>query len=167
MAPNIMNTRQKARYLQPWIFGIIVGALVVLAEVAFKLAPPSAYVVCLSCHTRDLLNTIINAVWVGNYPTAVVAKRMLMLTSPGVLLGAFVAAGMFGERRTQCSTHPVWFFLTGFGIMSIGLIIFGCPTRIVIRVGYGEFYGIVALAGMVAGIWCGTAMMRLRWRRGA
>ncbi len=160
-----MKIQPKARYLQPWLFGILAGALVVFAEVVFKLAPPSAYVVCLSCHTRDLLNTIVNAVWAGNYPTAVLAKRMVMLTSPGVLLGAFAAAKMFGERRSQRSMHPVWFFLTGFGVMLIGLVIFGCPTRIVIRVGYGEFYGIVALAGMIVGILCATVMMRLHWRK--
>ncbi|MCP4395862.1 MAG: hypothetical protein GY801_00930 [bacterium] len=160
-----MRTSQKSRYLQPWLFGVIAGALVVLAEVVLKLAPPSAYVVCLSCHTRDLLNTIINAVWAGNYPTAVLAKRMVMLTSPGVLLGAFAAAKMFDERRIHRSTHPVWFFLIGFGVMLIGLVIFGCPTRIVIRVGYGEFYGIAALVGMIAGILCGTVVMRLRWRK--
>ncbi len=160
-----MKTRQKARYLQPWLFGILAGALVVLAEVAFKLAPPSAYVVCLTCHTRDLLNTIINVVGGSNYPTAGLAKRMLMLTSPGVLLGAFVAAKMFDERRIHRTMHPVWFFLAGFGVMLIGLVIFGCPTRIVVRVGYGEFYGIVALVGLLLGIWCGTVMMRLRWRK--
>ena len=159
-----MTVSTHVRYLRPWLFGILAGAVVVLAEVIFQLAPPSAYVVCLACHTRDLLNAIINGVWAGNYPTADLARRMVMLTSPGVFLGAWLAARMYGERRLQRSMHPVWFFLAGGAMMLIGLVIFGCPTRLVIRAGYGEFYGIVALLGMIVGIWCGTLIMRLRWK---
>ena len=50
--------------------------------------------------------------------------------------------------------------------MVIGIVIFGCPTRIVLRAGYGEVYGIVALAGMFVGIAAATVLMKLRWSSG-
>lgn len=157
-----MKTRQKKSYLQPWLFGIIAGCIVVLAEVFFRIYPPSAYTFCLSCHTRDLLNTIVNTVSGGNYQTAVIAQRIFMITSPAVSLGAFIAAKMFNEQRVQRSERPLGFFLAGFVMMIIGLVIFGCPTRLLIRTGYGEFYGIVAIIGMFVGIWGATIMMRLK-----
>jgi hypothetical protein len=158
-----MKRGQRRSYLQPWLFGIIAGCIVVFAEVFLRIYPPSAYAFCLSCHTRDLVNTIINVAWEGNYQTAVIAQRLFMITSPGVFLGAFMAARMFNEQHVQRSGHPFGFFLTGFVVMIIGLLIFGCPTRLLIRVGYGEFYGIVAILGMFLGIWCGTVMMRFHW----
>jgi hypothetical protein len=54
----------------------------------------------------------------------------------------------------------------GFLMMTIGIVIFGCPTRIVLRAGYGEVYGIVALFGMAAGIAVATVLLRLRWGAG-
>jgi hypothetical protein len=90
---------------------------------------------------------------------------MLMLTSPAVLLGAYSAARLAGEHRIQPSDQPVRFFFIGFAVMIVGLVIFGCPTRIVIRAGYGEFYGLVALIGMFLGILVGTLLLKLRWSR--
>ena len=158
--------RQRPRkYLKPWLFGVIAGTIFVLGEVLFKIAPPSAYAFCLSCHTRDLVNTIVNAVFGKNFQTALIARRVIMVTSPGVLLGAFAAARLTGEHRVQTSDQPARFFLIGFAVMIIGLVIFGCPTRIVIRAGYGEFYGLVALVGMFLGILTGTLLLKLRWSR--
>jgi hypothetical protein len=151
------------RVLKPWLFGIIAGSVFVLAEV-FGLYPPSAYSFCLSCHTRDLVNTVLRMLWGRNFQTALVARRVIMITSPAVLLGAFLAAKKFGEHRIQSLSRPVLFFVCGFTVMIIGIVIFGCPTRIILRAGYGELYGIVALVGMLAGIICATLLMRFRWQ---
>jgi len=50
--------------------------------------------------------------------------------------------------------------------MTTGLVIFGCPTRILLRAGYGELYGLVALAGMAAGITASTLLVRWAGRTG-
>jgi len=137
----------------------------VAAEAFLGVYPPSAYAFCLACHARDLVNTAWNAVFGAVLETTGIAKRALLLTSPGVLLGAFAAAAMYRERRRQKLERPLWYFLAGLAVMTIGIVIFGCPTRIVLRAGYGEVYGIAALAGMLAGIACGTLLLRLRVRR--
>ncbi len=149
--------------MKPWVFGVAAGSIFVLAEVAFPISPPSAYAFCLSCHVRDLVNTVVNAVARSRLPVAEVAGRALMLTSPGVLLGAFLAARLHGEWQPRRADRPLLLAVLGFVVMIIGIVIFGCPTRIVLRAGYGEVYGIVALVGMLVGIAAATLLMKVRW----
>ena len=152
-------------YVKPWIFGIIAGAMIVLAEAFAGFYPPAAYSFCLTCHTRDLVNTFMNGVFGAHFQTTILSRRILMLTSPSVLIGAFIAARAYAEYRRQKSTRPLYFFLYGAVIMTLGILIFGCPTRIVIRTGYGDLFGIVALTGMGFGIWLATLLIRRRWSR--
>ena len=152
-------------YVKPWIFGIIAGAMVVLAEAFAGLYPPAAYSFCLTCHTRDLVNTLVNGLFGTHFQTTVISRRVLMLSSPAVLIGAFAAAASNGEFNRQKSSAPFLFFFYGALIMCIGILIFGCPTRIVIRTGYGDLFGIAALTGMTGGIWLATLLIRRRWSR--
>jgi len=151
---------QRRRILKPWLFGVIAGSLFVAVEAFLRVYPPSAYGFCLTCHVRDLAGAAINALFGTNVQTAVIARRMLMITSPSVLLGAWLAARRCREHHVLPSSRPLGFFLLGFAVMTTGLIIFGCPTRIVLRAGYGELYGLVALGGMAAGITGATLLVR-------
>ena len=150
----------KKWYLKPWFFGIIAGVIFVSVEAAFNFYPPSAYAFCLSCHTRDLVNTVVNTLFEARFQTAAISGRALMVTSPAVVFGAFLSSRLFKEQRRQKSPRPMLFFVYGFIVMISGLIIFGCPTRIIIRSGYGDVYGIAALIGMFAGIWGGTKLIK-------
>jgi hypothetical protein len=151
------------RYMKPWIFGVVAGCIFVAADAAFAISPPSAYAFCLSCHVRDLVNTAANAVLHLRLQVSQVATRALMLTSPGVFLGALIAARIYGESRPRAADRPLLMTGLGFLVMIIGIVIFGCPTRIVLRAGYGEIYGIVALAAMFVGIAAATLVMKHRW----
>ena len=150
----------KRTYIKPWIFGIAAGAMFVSAEAFFGLYPPACYSFCLTCHVRDLVNTVTNFLFGTRFETAYLARRALMLTSPGVIIGAFVTSRLFGEYRRVKSSRPALFFLSGFTVMIIGILIFGCPIRIVMRAGYGDLYGIAALAGLFAGVYIGTLIIR-------
>ena len=156
---------QRRRTLKPWLFGVIAGSLFVALEALAGVYPPSAYGFCLTCHARDLAGSIVNGLFGTNFQTAAVARRMLMITSPAVLLGAWLAARRCGEHRVLRSERPLGHFLLGFAVMTVALVIFGCPTRIVLRAGYGEWYGLVALAGLGLGITGGTFLLRwaARW----
>ena len=164
-ASTTTRTAARPRTLRPWLFGVIAGVVFVGAEALLGIYPPSAYAFCLACHVRDLVNTAWNAVAGAALETTGLARRALLLTSPGVLLGALAAAALYRERRRQKLERPLPYFLAGLTVMTVGIVIFGCPTRIVLRAGYGEVYGIAALAGMLAGIACGTLLLRLRVRR--
>ena len=159
------TTRLKASYLKHWIFGIIAGTLFVLVDVIFNVYPPGAYAFCLTCHTRDMVNTVSNLFLQAGWQVSAVGGRALMLTSPAVLLGALFAARIYRERQVQKSEAPVRFFILGFAIMIIGILIFGCPTRLLLRSGYGDIYGIGAVLAMLGGITAGTALLRWRARQ--
>jgi hypothetical protein len=152
------------KYLKPWIFGIAAGIIVVSAEVLFNIFPPSAYAFCLACHVRDFVNSVINTFSGTRFEISEIAGKALMLTSPAVILGAFIGAKISGEYRFQKPQRPVLSFILGFAIMIIGIIIFGCPTRIIIRAGYGEFYGIIAMAGLILGAVIGTLAIKFWYR---
>jgi len=151
---------KRKKYFPPWLFGIIAGVLFVGVEALLDVYPPSAYAFCLSCHTRDIINKVVNFVFRTNYQVSFPAKRILFLTSPMVLAGAFFAARIHRERKILKADKPLRFFLMGFVIMVIGILIFGCPTRLVLRSGYGDIYAIAGVAAMIGGIAVGTLLIR-------
>ena len=150
------------KYFPPWMFGIIAGILFVGVEVLLSVYPPSAYAFCLTCHTRDLINRVINAVFHSNFQVSLISRRILFLTSPAILLGAYTAARSHGERHILRADRPVRFFLYGFVIMVLGILIFGCPTRLILRSGYGDIYAIAGVIALIVGILGGTLIMKLR-----
>ncbi|MBN2324836.1 MAG: hypothetical protein JXQ30_13975 [Spirochaetes bacterium] len=150
----------KRMYIKPWIFGVCAGIMFVSAEAFLKFYPPACYSFCLTCHVRDLVNTVTNVLFGTRFETAYLARKALMLTSPGLLVGAFVASRLFGEYRRIRKSRPLLYFLAGFTVMILGILIFGCPTRIVMRAGYGDLYGVTALFGLFAGVYIGMLIMK-------
>ena len=161
-----MQKDVKTGYLKPWIFGIIAGVLVVVPGLLIPMRFPSAYGFCLSGHSRDLINGIIN--WIsGLYlPQTYISRKILLLTSPAVIAGAFTAALIFRERQKIKASRPVLSLLFGAVVMLIGIIIFGCPTRLIIRAGFGDIYGIAATAALFAGVAIASIVLKLKWRFG-
>ena len=158
-----MEQIERKKYLKPWIFGIIAGIIVVIPGVLLPVHFPASYAFCLSGHSRDLINGIIN--WVsGLYlPQTYISRKILLLTSPAVILGAFTAAAFFKERRKIGAAHPLLSFLSGAAVMLIGIVIFGCPTRLIVRAGFGDIYGIAAAASMFTGVALATFVLKLKW----
>lgn len=154
----------RKRRIKPWVFGIAAGIMFVSLETVFNVYPPSAYGFCLSCHTRDLINTLVNGITGASWGTAMVSGRALMLTSPAVLVGAFLASRFFKEGSVKKAEKPLRSFLYGFIIMIIGILIFGCPTRLLLRTGYGDAYALAGVLAMYAGVTTATLIMRARAR---
>ena len=66
----------------------------------------------------------------------------------------------------QCGQRSgVQQFGLGAIVMGAALFVGGCPTRILIRSGYGDVAAFVALAGVAAGIVLATLSMRWMARR--
>lgn len=160
------RVRVKGRYLKPWLFGIIAGIIVVVPGLYLPVRIPASYNFCLSCHTHDLINGIIN--WFsGIYlPQTFISRKLLLLTSPAVIAGAFAAALIYGEKRKVKAERPLQSFLIGALVMQIGIVIYGCPTRLIIRAGYGEIYGIFAVGAMILGVVIASFIVRFKWRIG-
>lgn len=52
--------------------------------------------------------------------------------------------------------------ICGLLVACAGLLIMSCPTRIVLRVGYGESFGILAAVGLFAGIAAAVFILKRR-----
>jgi hypothetical protein len=160
------GTVKKRWFVRPWVFGVAAGVMFVSAEAFLNVYPPAAYSFCLACHTRDLVNGALNFFFSVGFQTAAVSHRALMVSSPAVLIGAYLAARVHGERRPRGSERPLCSFATGFVVMAFGIVIFGCPTRLAVRAAYGDVYGLIAVAGVFFGVWCAVTTMRTRFRFG-
>ena len=161
-----MGKVRAGRYMKPWLFGIIAGILVVVPGFYLPVRIPASYTFCLSGHTHDLVNGIIN--WFSRLylPQTFISRQLLLVTSPAVIAGAFTAALIYGEKRKIKAERPLQSYLLGALVMLIGIVIYGCPTRLIIRAGFGEVYGIVAVAAMIFGVVIATLITRLVWRIG-
>lgn len=144
------------------VFGVIAGAIGVMAQVLWSIQPPQAYGLCMVCHAKDFINVLLNNFDWYDGAIAAVAKKGLMLTSITVPLGAFIAAVISKEFRLHFVENKYAAFFLGMGVMICGLIISGCPMRLMLRVSYGDVSGLVMLAFMVAGIGLGTAILKRR-----
>lgn len=147
------------------LFGIIAGALGALVQIYWSVQPPQAYGICMVCHAKDLINTIFN-----NFPwyhgtVAAVGKKGFMLTTIAVPAGAFFAALISGEFKLRFSENGFFAFFLGFGVMTCGLAISGCPMRLLLRLGYGDFSALIMVALVVLGILCGTLILKRRAKR--
>ena len=72
--------------------------------------------------------------------------------------------GIFADTMPEQGQGFVLEFVQfGYGAVVMGAALFvgGCPTRIIIRTGYGDLAGLIALGGVAAGIVLAT--LSLRW----
>jgi len=146
----------------PVFYGFVVAAVAALAGEWGHVSPPAAYGLCSACHGRDLADWIVNHVEGKHlFITAAGAGAWPLLTVVGVVIGSLAAS----RRNREFSTVDLgggWRQL-GLGAIVMGTALFvgGCPTRILIRAGFGDAAGLVALAGVAGGIVLGT--FTLRW----
>lgn len=79
----------------PIILGIIIGFLAAIVQgFTISAGGPEAYGFCALCHTRDLVNGLLNISLGTGLGLATVSKAAILpvMTMVGVLIGGFVAA---------------------------------------------------------------------------
>jgi hypothetical protein len=148
------------------IYGIVVGVLAVVVGQWLGVNPPAAYGLCSACHGRDLTSWLVNHVEGKNlFITAAGAKGWPLLTVVGLVIGAYVASKRNSEHAAINLGGNARQFVYGFVVMGAALFVGGCPTRIIIRSGYGDVAGLLALGGVASGIVAATLSMRWVARR--
>jgi hypothetical protein len=148
------------------IYGIVVGVLAVVVGEWLGVSPPAAYGLCSACHGRDLADWILNHTEGKSlFVTAAGAGSWPLLTVVGLVIGSFVAARRNSEFSSINLGGNVRQFAFGAVVMGSALFVGGCPTRIIIRSGYGDVAGVLALGGVAAGIVAATLSMRWVARR--
>jgi hypothetical protein len=143
-------------------------AAAVLAVVAgswLGVSPPAAYGLCSACHGRDLTDWLLNHLEGARLYVSQAGASWPLLTVVGLVLGSFVAARRNGEFGSVNLGGNARQFLFGAVVMSAALFVGGCPTRLIIRTGYGDLSGLLALGGVAAGVVLGTLTLRAVARR--
>jgi hypothetical protein len=88
-----------------------------------------------------------------------------LFTVVGVVVGSLAAAKRNGELRAINLGGNARQFGYGAFVMCAALFVGGCPTRIVIRTGYGDVAALIALVGVAGGVIAATLSMRWYARR--
>ena len=146
-------------------YGVVVGVLAVVVGQWLHVSPPAAYGLCSACHGRDLTDWLINNVEGKKLFVTAAGAGWPLLTVVGVVSGAYIASRRNGEHASINLGGNVRMFAFGFVVMGSALFVGGCPTRILIRSGFGDVAGLLALGGVATGIVAATLSMRWVARR--
>lgn len=148
----------------PIILGIVIGVMAtVIQGLTISAGGPEAYGFCALCHTRDLVNGLMNIGLGTNLGLASVSKAAILpvLTMIGVLIGGFVAAKMTGEFRVKKAPLKdiIIYGISGVLLMQFGLLFGACPYRAALRLAYGDMIALVGVVGIIIGIWASLALI--------
>jgi hypothetical protein len=147
------------------VYGVVVAVLAVVVGEYLDVSPPAAYGLCSACHGRDLADWIVNHAEGKNLFVTAAGAGWPLFTVVGVVMGSFLAARRNREYASINLGGNLLQFGYGAVVMGAALFVGGCPTRILIRTGYGDVAGVLALAGVAAGIVVATLAMRWVARR--
>ena len=157
----IMNKRKNIEiFYHPIFFGIIAGLLSVLAQPIFKIQPPQAYGICTVCHARDLLNWLSTTIFSFRMESAEVSVNYPLLTTIGLIIGSIISSKLNKEFRMIKTENLLKMFFLGMVVSIFGLLIISCPTRLVLRLSFGDPFAFIAIIGLIIGIGLGVIILR-------
>ena len=134
-------------------FVVLAGGAVGLAAVLLTFfGNPANMGFCIACFLRDIVGAC------GMHSAAVV--QYVRPEIVGLVVGAFIMSVATKEFRAKAGSSPAVRFVLGALVMIGALVFLGCPLRMVIRIGGGDFNAIVGLVGFIAGIFVGTIALK-------
>ena len=152
------------RPLQPWMAGIVIGVVAVLAGTVGGIGPPEAYGFCTTCHGRDLVLGLVRPFSVGTFDLPTLWP---MMTVVGVVAGSWLARRLAAEQvkpdrlgLPMVATRVA----QGFVVMSFALLAMGCPIRLTVSAANLAVQAFIGLAGVAIGIWLGVQYLKMRAR---
>jgi hypothetical protein len=165
-AASGLTTRHQVS-VAPWQAGAALGFGAAFVQAYFKVIPPVAYGVCMVCHPKDLFNWIADHGLNLNWGYSLASTNWPLLTVVGLVLGALVAAYQHGELHLRAARQPWFYFISGFLMINLGLILGACPIRVVLLSAYGDWLGWLGWVCVVIGVLLGTWGQRWSARRAA
>src|ERR1700733_11761007 len=142
--------------LRPWagrwarsavVYGAVAAVGAAIVGQWGGVSPPAAYGLCSACHGRDLADWVLNHTEGTKLFVAAAGSSWPLLTGVGLVLGSFLAAPRNSEFGSTNIGGNVRQFAFGAIVMCAALFVGGCPTRLIIRTGYGDLAGLLALGG--------------------
>ncbi len=150
---QLRKERNLARFWTKRTFIIVAGLIFgVLAALMTNWGNPPNMGICAACFLRDIAGAI------GLHQASVV--QFIRPEIIGFLLGAFITSYAFREFRSRGGASPMIRFVLGAFVMIGALVFLGCPIRMMIRIAGGDLNGIVALAGIIAGVLAGIFFLK-------
>ncbi|MDD1718635.1 MAG: YeeE/YedE family protein [Methanoregulaceae archaeon] len=148
----------------PIFVGLVIGILAAFVQALLITAGgPEAYGFCVACHTRDLVNWIVNAGTGLKLAIAPISANSVLpvLTIVGVLIGAYISARVYREFRVKKgdAVQFLKYGIGGFVFMVFALLMAGCPYRIALNVGYINGIAIIAVIAIIIGVFIGTQVI--------
>jgi hypothetical protein len=151
--------------ITPLTVGLITGFSAAILQAFFKITAPPAYGICIACHTRDLVNWIVNKIGILGDTTLFVAPVFKdatagivasefapVLTVVGIFVGALIASNAHKEFKFKQTHSPILGFFIGILVVIFALLMGGCPVREALRSAYIDIIAIISLIAMFIGI---------------
>ncbi len=135
-------------------WGIILAGAVIglLAPLLQRAGNPKNMGICVACFERDIAGAL------GLHRASLV--QYIRPEIIGFVLGAMIAAYLFGEFKARAGSAPIVRFVLGMFAMIGALAFLGCPWRALLRLAGGDLNAILALAGLVTGIAIGVLFLK-------
>jgi YedE family putative selenium metabolism protein len=108
--------------------------------------------ICISCFMENLAGALSLH---GNARMEYVRPELI-----GFVLGAAAMAFIGREFRAEGGSSPALRFLGGVVLLFGCGVFMGCPIRMALRLGAGDFTAATGLAGLVGGVWLGFVFLR-------
>lgn len=131
------------------VVGLIIG---VVASLLQWWGNPPNMGICTACFERD----IAGAIGLHRFAPA----QYLRPEIPGFVLGAMLAALLFGEFRPRGGSMPMLRFTLGAFAMIASLVFLGCTWRAFLRLAGGDGTALAGLAGLAVGIAAGSWFLK-------
>lgn len=156
----------------PAFLGAIIGILAAFSQaLLISAGGPEAYGFCVACHTRDLVNGVVNIVADTNLALAAISKNSLLpvMSVAGVLIGGYISATLHREHKIRKGAPREYFiyFAAGITVLILAMIFGGCPYRAALRTGYGDLTAILFIVAMALGVISGAYVMLRKAEREA
>lgn len=161
----------------PAFLGLVIGFLAAfLQALLISAGGPEAYAFCVACHTRDMVNYVIN-LFAGVRVAGMAGAPVLglapfsffitVLTPLGVILGAYVSARQSGEFKLKSYSGKTYAYYTlgGIAVMIFALLLGACPYRAALRLGYGDLTALVGILGIFGGVAAGAGVVLWRMKK--
>ena len=131
------------------VTGLVIG---IAALVLGAHGNPGNMGFCIACFLRDTAGAL------GLHGAEVVQYFRPEIV--GILLGSLIAAVAAKEFKGRGGSSPMIRFLLGVFVMIGALMFLGCPLRMVIRIGGGDWNALVGLVGFIVGILVGVVFLK-------
>jgi hypothetical protein len=153
-----MSERLTRFFASRWGVVLAGASIGVLASLLQKLGNPPNMGICVACFERDIAGAL------GLHRAGVV--QYIRPEIIGFVLGALVAAYLFGEFKARSGSAPIVRFVLGVFAMIGALAFLGCPWRALLRLTGGDLNAVVGLAGLALGIAVGVQFLKAGYNLG-